>query len=56
MNDAGINPRQASLEITDEIWAQTLAIDLTGYFLCARRFAERLIAAARAGARCTARW
>jgi NAD(P)-dependent dehydrogenase (short-subunit alcohol dehydrogenase family) len=49
VNNAGINPRQASLEVTDETWAQTLAINLTGYFLCARRFAERLIAAAGTG-------
>lgn len=49
VNNAGINPRQASLEVTDETWARTLAINLTGYFLCARRFAERLIAAGGPG-------
>ena len=50
VNNAGINPRAASLEITDEIWAHTMAINLAGYFLCARRFAEQLLAAgARAG-------
>jgi NAD(P)-dependent dehydrogenase (short-subunit alcohol dehydrogenase family) len=49
VNNAGINPRQASLEVTDETWAHTLAINLTGYFLCARRFAERLIAAGGPG-------
>ncbi len=48
MNNAGINPRAASLEITDEVWAHTMAVNLAGYFLCARRFAEQLIAAARA--------
>ena len=46
VNNAGINPRGASLEITDEVWAHTMAINLAGYFLCARRFAEQLIAAA----------
>jgi NAD(P)-dependent dehydrogenase (short-subunit alcohol dehydrogenase family) len=46
VNNAGINPRAASLEVTDEIWAHTMAINLAGYFLCARRFAEQLIAAA----------
>ena len=30
-------------------WNAVLSVNLTGYFLCARRFAERLIAAARAG-------
>lgn len=46
VNNAGINPRAASLEITDEVWVHTMAINLAGYFLCARRFAEQLIAAA----------
>ncbi|HEY2691598.1 MAG TPA: SDR family oxidoreductase, partial [Streptosporangiaceae bacterium] len=46
VNNAGINPRGASLEVTDEVWAHTMAINLAGYFLCARRFAEQLIAAA----------
>jgi NAD(P)-dependent dehydrogenase (short-subunit alcohol dehydrogenase family) len=45
VNNAGINPRGGSLEVTDEIWAHTMAINLAGYFLCARRFAEQLIAA-----------
>jgi NAD(P)-dependent dehydrogenase (short-subunit alcohol dehydrogenase family) len=42
VNNAGINPRAASLEVTDEVWAHTMAINLAGYFLCARRFAEQL--------------
>jgi NAD(P)-dependent dehydrogenase (short-subunit alcohol dehydrogenase family) len=46
VNNAGINPRGASLEVTDDVWAHTMAINLAGYFLCARRFAEQLIAAA----------
>lgn len=49
VNNAGINPRGASLEITDEIWAHTMAINLAGYFLCARRFAEHLLAAGAQG-------
>ena len=49
VNNAGINPRAASLEITDEIWAHTMAINLAGYFLCARRFAEHLLAAGAQG-------
>src|SRR6202042_3038682 len=46
VNNAGINPRAASLEVTDEVWAHTMAVNLAGYFLCARRFAEQLLAAA----------
>jgi NAD(P)-dependent dehydrogenase (short-subunit alcohol dehydrogenase family) len=46
VNNAGINPRGASLEVTDEVWAHTMAVNLAGYFLCARRFAEQLFAAA----------
>jgi NAD(P)-dependent dehydrogenase (short-subunit alcohol dehydrogenase family) len=46
VNNAGINPRAASLEVTDEVWAHTMAVNLAGYFLCARRFAEQLMAAA----------
>jgi NAD(P)-dependent dehydrogenase (short-subunit alcohol dehydrogenase family) len=51
VNNAGINLRAPSMEISDEEWARTLAVNLTGYFLCARRFAEQLgPAAGRAGA------
>jgi NAD(P)-dependent dehydrogenase (short-subunit alcohol dehydrogenase family) len=42
VNNAGINPRAASLEVTDEVWAHTMAVNLAGYYLCARRFAEQL--------------
>jgi NAD(P)-dependent dehydrogenase (short-subunit alcohol dehydrogenase family) len=49
VNNAGINPRGASLQVTDEIWAHTMAINLAGYFLCARRFAEHLLAAGAQG-------
>ncbi|HEY7918139.1 MAG TPA: glucose 1-dehydrogenase [Streptosporangiaceae bacterium] len=45
VNNAGVNPRAASLEVTDEIWAHTMAVNLAGYFLWARRFAEYLLAA-----------
>jgi NAD(P)-dependent dehydrogenase (short-subunit alcohol dehydrogenase family) len=50
VNNAAVNGRGRSLEISDEEWARTLAINLTGYFLCARRFAEQLIAGGRRGA------
>lgn len=42
VNNAGINPRAGSLEVTDEVWAHTMAVNLAGYYLCARRFAEQL--------------
>ncbi len=50
VNNAGVNPRAPSLEITDEVWAQTLAINLTGYFRCARQFVDRLVASGGRGA------
>lgn len=50
INNAGINLRGGSLDTTDEVWARTLAVNLTGYYHCARRFAELLIAANRGGA------
>jgi NAD(P)-dependent dehydrogenase (short-subunit alcohol dehydrogenase family) len=49
VNNAGVNPRAASLEVTDEIWAHTMAVNLAGYFLYARRFAEHLLAAGAQG-------
>jgi NAD(P)-dependent dehydrogenase (short-subunit alcohol dehydrogenase family) len=42
INDAAISRRAPSLEVTEEDWEQTLAVNLTGYFRCARRFAEQL--------------
>lgn len=50
VNNAGINLRGGSLTTSDEIWAQTMAVNLTGYYLVARRFAELLMAAGRGGA------
>ena len=50
VNNAGINPRAPSLEISAQVWAQTLAINLTGYFYCAQRFAGQLLAAGGRGA------
>jgi NAD(P)-dependent dehydrogenase (short-subunit alcohol dehydrogenase family) len=50
VNNAGINLRGGSLDATAEIWERTLAVNLTGYYLCARRFAELLIDAGRGGA------
>jgi NAD(P)-dependent dehydrogenase (short-subunit alcohol dehydrogenase family) len=50
INNAGINLRGGSLDTSDEVWTRTLAVNLTGYYLCARRFAELLIDAGRGGA------
>ena len=50
INNAGINLRGGSLDCSPEVWERTLAVNLTGYYLCARRFAELLIAAGRGGA------
>ena len=50
VNNAGVNYRAPSLEITEQVWAQTIAINLTGYFFCAREFAERLVALGQRGA------
>ncbi|HEX4656433.1 MAG TPA: SDR family NAD(P)-dependent oxidoreductase [Streptosporangiaceae bacterium] len=50
VNNAGVNPRVPSLEITAQVWAQTMAINLTGYFYCAQRFAAQLVARGCGGA------
>jgi NAD(P)-dependent dehydrogenase (short-subunit alcohol dehydrogenase family) len=50
VNNAAVNLRGRSLEMSGEEWAQTLAVNLTGYYLCARRFAERLIPTGGRGA------
>jgi NAD(P)-dependent dehydrogenase (short-subunit alcohol dehydrogenase family) len=50
INNAAINQRGTSLGITGEEWARTLAVDLTGYFQCAQRFAHGVIAAGTRGA------
>lgn len=50
VNNAAINQRGTSLGITGEEWARTLAVDLTGYFQCAQRFAHGLTAAGASGA------
>ncbi len=50
INNAAINQRGTSLGITGEEWTRTLAIDLTGYFQCAQRFAHGVIAAGTRGA------
>ncbi|MFZ5816530.1 MAG: SDR family NAD(P)-dependent oxidoreductase [Bacillota bacterium] len=45
VNNAGVEPKASLLEMTDEQWERTLAVNLTGVFLCtqiaARHMAER---------------
>jgi NAD(P)-dependent dehydrogenase (short-subunit alcohol dehydrogenase family) len=45
VNNAGINLRQPPLELDLVGWHRTLAVNLTGYFLCARAAAARMIPA-----------
>jgi NAD(P)-dependent dehydrogenase (short-subunit alcohol dehydrogenase family) len=45
VNNAGINLRQPPLEVDADSWHRTLAVNLTGYFLCARAAATRMIPA-----------
>ncbi|MDR7418878.1 MAG: glucose 1-dehydrogenase [Armatimonadota bacterium] len=48
VNSAGIGKLGGLLEATDEAWHETLAVNLTGVFLCARA-AARAMSPARAG-------
>lgn len=50
VNNAAINRRGPSLEITEEEWTRTLAVDLSGYFQCAQRFGRGVTAAGASGA------
>jgi NAD(P)-dependent dehydrogenase (short-subunit alcohol dehydrogenase family) len=45
VNNAGINLRQPPLDVDLDSWHRTLAVNLTGYFLCARAAATRMIPA-----------
>jgi NAD(P)-dependent dehydrogenase (short-subunit alcohol dehydrogenase family) len=47
INNAAFSRRAGSLGATEQDWAQTMAVNLTGYFLCARRFAEQLVPGTR---------
>ncbi|MGL6280742.1 MAG: SDR family NAD(P)-dependent oxidoreductase, partial [Gaiella sp.] len=44
VNNAAIYPRRAWTEITEDEWDQVLAVNLKGYFLCARAAFDRLVA------------
>lgn len=49
VNNAGINKRGTSLGITEAEWDQTFAVNLKGYYHCARQFAQRLVDAGQPG-------
>ena len=49
MNNAGIVESTPTLELTQAVWDRTIAVNLTGSFLCAREFG-RVMAAAGGGA------
>ncbi|HEU4368599.1 MAG TPA: SDR family NAD(P)-dependent oxidoreductase [Methylomirabilota bacterium] len=50
VNNAGVFPRVAFLEMRDEDWDHVLDINLKGGFLCAQAGARAMVAAGRAGA------
>jgi 3-oxoacyl-[acyl-carrier protein] reductase len=47
VNNAAIYPRRAWTEITEDEWDQVLAVNLKGYFLCARTAFDHLVASGR---------
>jgi len=49
VNNAAVNRRMEALEESPDAWTRTLAINLTGPWLCARTAAERMIGAAAGG-------
>jgi NAD(P)-dependent dehydrogenase (short-subunit alcohol dehydrogenase family) len=44
VNNAGINPRALPLEVDIETWQRVLAVNLTGYLLCARAAGRGMVA------------
>ena len=49
VNNAGINRRGTSLGITEAEWDQTFAVNLKGYYHCARQLAQRLLDSGQPG-------
>jgi len=49
VNNAAINDRGPSQEITGAEWERTIAVNLTGYFHCAQQFARGLAGAGQPG-------
>ncbi|MBI2322827.1 MAG: SDR family oxidoreductase [Chloroflexi bacterium] len=48
--NAGVAGRYDFLEMTDEVWNRTLAVNLTGVFLCGQAVARQMVRAGRGGA------
>jgi NAD(P)-dependent dehydrogenase (short-subunit alcohol dehydrogenase family) len=44
VNNAGINRRLGPFDVDLATWQQTIAVNLTGYFLCAREAGRRMVA------------
>jgi NAD(P)-dependent dehydrogenase (short-subunit alcohol dehydrogenase family) len=44
VNNAGISANQATLDLNDEDWERTMAVNLRGPFLCARAAGRRMVA------------
>lgn len=51
VNNAGVETKIPFLEIPLEVWSKTLAVDLTGPFLCAQAAAKRMISQGGSGGR-----
>lgn len=43
VNNAGVEPKASLLELTDEQWERTLAVNLTGVFLCTQIAARHMV-------------
>ena len=50
INNAGVFPRSAFLEMTEHEWDHVLSVNLKGGFLCTQAVARALVAAGRPGA------
>jgi NAD(P)-dependent dehydrogenase (short-subunit alcohol dehydrogenase family) len=50
VNNAGIFPRAAFLDLTEEAWDAVLTTNLKGSFVCAQEVARRMVATQRPGA------
>lgn len=46
-NSAGVALMRASLDVTDDEWAQVIDVNLTGVFYCCRAFGRHMVAAKR---------
>ena len=49
VNNAGMEHRYPFVDTPDEVWMQTIAVNLTGPFLCSRAAAKQMIAQGKGG-------